>query len=70
MMPLSFILIFVYFLERYDYLTFRKWKSKKEELFFDTSLIFSLLFSFNYVKTKKGAKTPISQRKSIYLQTK
>lgn len=34
MMPLSFILIFVYFLERYDYLTLRKGKSKKEELFF------------------------------------
>ena len=31
MMPLSFILKFVYFLERYDYLTFRKGKSKKEE---------------------------------------
>jgi len=38
--------------------------------FFDISLIFSLLFSFNtYVKTKTGAKTPISQRKDIYLQT-
>lgn len=34
MMTLSFILIFVYFLERYDYLTLRKGKSKKEELFF------------------------------------
>lgn len=34
MMTLSFKLIFIYFLERYDYLTFRKGKSKKEELFF------------------------------------
>lgn len=34
MMPLSFILIFVYFLERYDYLTLRKGKSKKEDTLF------------------------------------
>ena len=34
MMTLSFILIFVYFLERYDYLTLRKGKSKKEDTLF------------------------------------
>ena len=38
--------------------------------FFDTSLIFPSLFSFNIIeKRKKGAIPPVSQRKSIYLQT-
>lgn len=34
MMTLSFKLIFVYFLEHYDYLTYRKGKSKKEDTLF------------------------------------
>ena len=46
MMTLSFKLIFVYFLERYDYLTFRKGKSKKEELFFLYQLNFLPTFFF------------------------
>lgn len=33
-MPLSFTLIFVYFRERYDYMIFRKRKSKKRDAFF------------------------------------
>ena len=33
-MPLSFTLIFVYFHERYDYMTSRKGKSKKRDAFF------------------------------------
>lgn len=38
--------------------------------FFDTCLIFPPLFSFNIIeKRKKGAISPLSQRKSIYLQT-
>ena len=38
--------------------------------FFDTSLIFTPLFSFNIIeKRKKGAIPLVSQRKSIYLQT-
>jgi len=46
-------------------------KSKKAGyFFFDTSLIFPSLFSFNIIeKRKKGAIPPVSQRKSIYLQT-
>ena len=40
------------------------------ETFFDTCLIFPPLFSFNIIeKRKKGAIPPVSQRKSIYLQT-
>ena len=70
-MPLSFTLIFVYFHERYDYMTFRKGKSKKRDaFFFNTCLIFTPLFSFNIIeRRKKGAISPVSQRKSIYLQS-
>lgn len=52
-------------------MTFRKGKSKKRDaFFFDTCLIFPPLFSFNIIeKRKKGAISPLSQRKSIYLQT-
>lgn len=58
------------FHERYDYMTFRKEKSKKRDVFFDTCLIFPPFFSFNIIeKRKKGAISPLSQRKSIYLQT-
>ena len=40
------------------------------ESFFDTCLIFPPLFSFNIIeKRKKGAISPLSQRKSIYLQS-
>ena len=40
------------------------------ESFFDTCLIFPPFFSFNIIeKRKKGAISPLSQRKSIYLQT-
>ena len=46
MMTLSFKLIFVYFLERYDYLTFKKGNSKKEELFFLYQLNFLPTFFF------------------------
>lgn len=53
-MPLSFTLIFVYFHERYDYMTFRKGKSKKRDaFFFDTSLIFPPFFSFNIIEKRK-----------------
>ncbi len=39
-------------------------------IFFDARLIFPSLFSFNIIeKRKKGAISPLSQRKSIYLQT-
>ena len=46
-------------------------KVKRRDAFFsDTSLIFPPLFSFNIIeKRKKGAILPVSQRKSIYLQT-
>jgi len=52
-------------------MTSRKGKSKKRDaFFFDTSLIFTPLFSFNIIeKRKKKAISPLSQRKSIYLQT-
>ena len=52
-------------------MTFRKGKSKKRDaFFFDTCLIFPPFFSFNIIeKRKKGAISPLSQRKSIYLQT-
>jgi hypothetical protein len=52
-------------------MTSRKGKSKKRDaFFFDISLIFTPLFSFNIIeKRKKGAISPLSQRKSIYLQT-
>mgnify|MGYP007036965718 CR=1 FL=1 len=43
---------------------------RRNTFFFDTSLIFPSLFSFNIIeKRKKGAISPVSQRKSIYLQT-
>lgn len=46
-MPLSFILISVYFHERYDYMTFRKGKSKKRDAFFFRYLLnFSSFFLF------------------------
>ncbi|MEH2909877.1 hypothetical protein V7T00_10315 [Segatella copri] len=39
-------------------------------IFFDARLIFPPFFSFNIIeKRKKGAISPLSQRKSIYLQT-
>lgn len=46
-------------------------KVKRRDTFFsDTSLIFPPLFSFNIIeKRKKGAIPPLSQRKSIYLQS-
>ncbi|RHC76082.1 hypothetical protein DW830_08795 [Prevotella sp. AM34-19LB] len=46
-------------------------KSKKAGyIFFDTSLIFTPLFSFNIIeKRKNGTIPPVSQRKSIYLQS-
>lgn len=52
-------------------MTLRKGKSKKRDaFFFDTCLIFPPFFSFNIIeKRKKGAISPLSQRKSIYLQT-
>lgn len=43
---------------------------RRNTFFFDTSLIFPPLFSFNIIeKRKKGAIPPVSQRKSIYLQS-
>ena len=43
---------------------------RRDTFFFDTSLIFPSLFSFNIIeKRKKGAIPPVSQRKSIYLQS-
>ena len=43
---------------------------RQNTFFFDTSLIFPSLFSFNIIeKRKKGAIPPVSQRKSIYLQS-
>jgi hypothetical protein len=52
-------------------MTLRKGKSKKRDaFFFDTCLIFPPFFSFNIIeKRKKGAISPLSQRKSIYLQS-
>ena len=65
-MPLSFILIFVYFHERYDYMTIQN--VLKAGYFFDTSFNFSS-FSLILEKLEKWAKPPISRKKSIYLQT-
>jgi len=43
---------------------------RRDTFFFDTSLIFPSLFSFNIIeKRKKRAIPPVSQRKSIYLQS-
>ena len=41
------------FHERYDYMTFRKEKSKKRDVFFDTCLIFPPFFSFNIIEKRK-----------------
>lgn len=49
MMPLSFKLIFVYFLERYDYLTYRKGKSKKEDTLFYKKYLRNFMFWHNYM---------------------
>ena len=52
-------------------MTIQNGKSKKAGyFFFDTSLIFPSLFSFNIIeKRKKRAIPSVSQRKSIYLQS-